>query len=101
MIAKTIEEAPRSPAKEIRRLCPLLARNGRSRSFTASGRAIRVRKRNTETADIKTPGSSEGVASRPSRKKTAICMRPVRPSKKWTMFFLPPIFTFPSMMPVR
>ena len=56
-------------------------RKGSSSAETASGRAIKVRNRNSSTAGRMMAGIWDGKESRPSRKKMDICAMPVIPSK--------------------
>ena len=101
IIAKTIEVAPRRPAKETTAICRAFALNGASAAVTARGRITKFIARTISRAGTITAGSSLGVESRPSRKNSAICIIPVTPSKKCTIAFLLPMREFPRIIPAR
>ena len=69
MIANTIDAAPRRPAQEITRYCPIGGFDGASSKPTAAGRATNV-KNNAIAIDGSTiDGICEGNARSPSREK--------------------------------
>ena len=80
-MANTMEVAPRKPAKATTAIALRFVRKGSSSAETASGRAIKVRNRNSSTAGRMMAGIWDGKESRPSRKKMDICAMPVIPSK--------------------
>ena len=95
-----MEAAPRIPDQDTRATCFQELRKGLSRRATTMGRATKVRKRATARPSRATSGSWEGKDSRPSRKKRAICIRLVMPSKKWTRDCLFCKEALPRRMPV-
>ena len=87
MIANTIDAAPRRPAQEITRYCPIGGFDGASSKPTAAGRATNVKNNAIAIAGSTIDGICEGNARSPSKKNRSICIMPVNASKKPTSAF--------------
>ncbi len=98
-MANTMEDAPRSPAKEISSCWFIGHLAGESRANTAAGLAIKVKTAQwPEKAELFQATARERRAGR-AGKKTTICARLVPPSKKCTRGALFLILLLPRMMP--
>ncbi len=82
MIANTIDAAPRRPAQEITRYCPIGGFDGASSKPTAAGRATNVKNNAIAIAGSTIDGICEGNARSPSKKNRSICIMPVKRIKE-------------------
>ena len=88
IMAKTEDEAPRSPAQEINPICSLLHFKGTIKNETAIGLAIKVRITTITNAFGAKPIICFGKVNKPNRKKIIICAKLVTPSKNGIKVFL-------------
>ena len=99
IMANTIDAAPRIPDQATKICWRKDERKGVKIPNTASGLAIKVRKRAIKSAVHATPGNLDGKDKSPSRKNKNICISVVSPPKKSMMFFLFGSLAFPSIIP--